>query len=154
MSTARLSPHLNFKGICREAMTFYQSVLGGTLSMHTYDEMMPDSEKRNDNIMHAKLENEGLLLMASDSLDSETIIRGNSVQLCLEGPNQEGLAKVFDDLSKGGSVELPLERQVWGDYFGMLTDKFGIHWMVDINVAKKVSSEQDSSPQYVSTRAQ
>lgn len=79
------------------------------------------------------LSNEALTLMASDAGD---VTMSNNVHLSLDGTDEEGLTKVFKQLSEGGSVKMPLEKQAWGDAFGMLTDKFGMHWMVNINAPK------------------
>jgi PhnB protein len=134
MATAYLSPYLNFDGNCREAMEFYQSALGGKLEVSTFGELFPDeSPDRKDKIMHAMLQNDVLILMASDSPPGMEYNIGNHVSLSLAGTDAEQLKRYWDALSQGGNVIMPLEKQVWGDEFGMFADKFGMTWMVNIS---------------------
>jgi PhnB protein len=133
MATAYLSPYLNFDGNCREAMELYHSVLGGKLDLSTFGELYPDeSADRKDKIMHSMLQNDILILMASDSQPGTEYIIGNHISLSLAGTDADLLRKYWDGLSQGGNVFMPLEKQVWGDEFGMFTDKFGMTWMVNI----------------------
>ena len=135
MATATyLSPYLNFDGNCREAMEFYQSVLGGNLDVNTFGEYFPgESEDRKDKIMHAMLQNDALTLMASDLPPGMEYNVGNHISLSLAGTDAEQLKKFWDGLSQGGQVTMPLEKQVWGDEFGMFADKFGMNWMINIS---------------------
>lgn len=136
MTTAQLTPYLYFDGQCREAMNFYQSILGGALEMSSFGEA-PEKDQTNidqERIMHAHLKNEGLMLMASDILPDSKQVIGNNVHVSLVGNNESELRAIFLGLSENsGKVDLPLEKQFWGDTFGMLTDKYGIHWMININ---------------------
>jgi PhnB protein len=134
MSTAYLSPYLNFDGNCREAMEFYHRVLGGELDVSTFGELFTDeSQDRKDKIMHAALQNDVLTLMASDSPPDFEYNIGNHISLSLAGTDAGRLRKYWDGLSEGGHVIMPLEKQVWGDEFGMFSDKFGMAWMVNIS---------------------
>ena len=131
-----LVPYLNFDGQTAEAMKFYQSILGGELNIQTFAEAgMADKPEIADMVMHAHLKNEALNIMASDTNPdhSPPLAAGNNVNLSLNGSDEAKLTQVFNRLAAGGTVDMPLEKQFWGDTFGMLTDKFGIHWMVNIS---------------------
>lgn len=136
----QLSPYLNFNGNCEEAMNFYKSVFGGELQISRFKDFagpdMPTPEGYEDKVMHSTLTSEGLSFMASDGAPGQSVTFGNSVQVSVAGDDETRLKAIFDGLSQGGSVTMPMAKQVWGDQFGMLTDKYGIHWMVDISPAK------------------
>ena len=128
-----LSPYLNFNGNTREAMEFYKSVLGGELTLQTFAESgMPTKAEFKDHIVHAHLQSGEISIMASDAGDQGEVTFGTSVHLSLVGSDEAGLTEIFNKLAEDGKVDMPLEEQFWGDTFGMLTDKFGIHWMVNI----------------------
>ncbi len=130
---AKLSPYLNFNGNTGEAMKFYHSILGGELSLQTFGEAnMAQSPEEKNRILQAALRNETLELMASDGQMSQQVKFGDNVHLSLAGQDQKKLSEVFNKLAQGGEVTMPLAKQFWGDTFGMLTDKFGVHWMVNI----------------------
>ncbi len=134
MAGTYLAPYLNFDGNCREAMEFYQSVFGGSLDVSTFGDLYPDeSADRKDKIMHAAIQSEYLTLMASDTAPDTDYVIGNHVALSLAGTDGEQLRNLWSGLSQGGHVIMPLEKQVWGDEFGMFTDKFGMTWMVNIS---------------------
>jgi PhnB protein len=131
--TAQLNPYLTFPGTAREAMTFYQDVFGGELTMNTFGEFGAEGEG-NDGIMHAQLETpNGMVLMASDTApgQAEGFRAGDHMSVSLSG-DDEALRGYWEGLSQGGTVTMPLEKQMWGDEFGMLTDRFGIPWMVNV----------------------
>jgi PhnB protein len=131
---ATLSPYLNFNGNTAQAMKFYQSVLGGELSMQTFgDANMAQKPEEKNLIVHAALKNDNLAIYASDGHPSRKVEFGDNVHLSLMGPENEELTQVFNKLSQGGKIDMPLAKQFWGDTFGMVTDKFGVHWMVNIS---------------------
>ena len=133
MSTT-LAPYLNFKGNSAEAMNFYQSVLGGELKIQTFgDAGVSQSDADKNLTMHADLHSDVITLYASDGPPGRTITFGDNVHLSLQGNDEASLTRYFQGLSQGGSVEMPLAKQFWGDIFGMLTDKYGVHWMVNIS---------------------
>ena len=134
MPDTYLAPYLNFNGNCREAMEFYHGVMGGELELHTFDEYdMPNTpEDYKTKIMHSMIKNDSLTFMASDSPPGMDYKVGNHISLSLAGTDAEMLRKFWDGLSQGGQVTMPMEKQVWGDEFGMFTDKFGMSWMVNI----------------------
>ncbi|MBP2473322.1 PhnB protein [Crossiella equi] len=128
----RLNPYINFGDRAREAMEFYQSVLGGTLNMNTFGDFGGQGEDA-DKIMHSQLETEaGLTIMGADAPAGMSHTMGDNVSLCLNGDDSAELHRLFDGLADGGSVTVPLEKQMWGDEFGSFVDKFGISWMVNI----------------------
>jgi PhnB protein len=135
-TSTQLSPYLTFNGNCREAMEFYHSVMGGELEFHTFgeyaDQGMPVDDKQRDKIMHASLNNGNLSFMASDCVPGNPATFGDNISVSISGTDSDLFTKLFNGLSEGGTVTMPLEKQVWGDNFGMFTDKFGIHWMVNI----------------------
>jgi PhnB protein len=133
-----LNPYLNFNGNAAEAMRFYHSILGGELKMQTFGEAnMAQNPVDTDKIVHADLKGVGISLMASDTMPDRPATFGNNVHISLTGQDHERLAKIFNGLAKGGRVDMPLAKQFWGDTFGMLTDKFGVHWMVNILYQKQ-----------------
>ena len=133
-----LTPYLNFNGNAGEAMRFYHAVLGGELNMQTFKEAkMAKTPEEEDRIVHATLKGENVALMASDGPMDKTVSFGDNVHISLSGDDLQKFTAIFDGLSKGGKVDMPMAKQFWGDTFGMCTDKFGVHWMV--NVAGKPS---------------
>jgi PhnB protein len=128
-----LTPYLTFNGKAGEAMKFYHSVLGGDLTMQTFHEAkMAQTPAEKDLIIHATLKSERLVIMASDSMSTRQAKFGDNVHLSLSGKNGEMLTGVFNQLASGGKVDMPLAKQFWGDTYGQVTDKFGIHWMINV----------------------
>jgi PhnB protein len=126
-------------------MTFYKDVFGGELTMNTFGEFGAEGEG-NDGIMHAQLEAPGgMVLMASDTApgQGEGFRAGDHMSVSLSG-DDEALRGYWDGLSQGATVTMPLEKQMWGDEFGMLTDRFGIPWMVNIG---STSAQPEGSPE-------
>lgn len=138
--TSKLNPYLSFKGNTKEVIEFYKDVFGGTLTMSTYKEGgMSTTPETENHIMHAMLVAEnGITLMASDMPDvgGMDYIKGTNINISLSGDNVEELSGYYNKLAVGGMVVEPLAMSPWGDVFGMVTDKFGIFWMVNI-IAKK-----------------
>jgi PhnB protein len=130
--TSRLNPYITFSGNAREAMEFYQSALGGELAINTFAEYGSTGPER-DQIMHANLETpDGFTLMASDTPPGMEEAAGSNIAVSLSGDDTDKLRDYWNRLTDGAKVTMPLERQMWGDEFGQLTDKFGIQWMVNI----------------------
>ncbi|WP_338748022.1 VOC family protein [Janibacter alittae] len=129
----RLNPYLNFDSTCREAMEFYQSVLGGELVVHTFGESMPGAGDIANQVMHASLETDaGYTIFASDSPPGAPRHEGAGMSISLSGDEPERLRRYWAGLSEGAEVVMPLQKQMWGDEFGMLTDRFGTPWMVNV----------------------
>lgn len=132
-----LNPYLSFEKTARAAMEFYQAVLGGTLEIATFGDMDPDAGPIADLVMHSSLETEaGYVIFASDTPPGMPAPQhGGGMTVSISGDEVDRLRGYWEGLAEGGRIDVPLERQMWGDEFGMLTDKFGIPWMVDIHPA-------------------
>ena len=127
-----LNPYVQFESSAREAMEFYQSVLGGELTMTTFGESGMEGPG-SEGVMHATLSNPaGFTLMASDTPPGMETRAGSQISISLSGDDADQLRGYWEGLSDGATVLTPLERQMWGDDFGMLTDRFGITWLVNI----------------------
>lgn len=130
---SKLNPYLSFQGRARAAMEFYQSVFGGKLDMNTFGESGMGDKADPEQLMHAQLvADNGMTIMASDAFDGLEYKPGSVISLSLSGDNEEELTGYYNKLVEGGTVAEPLAKAPWGDTFGMLTDKFGIFWMVNI----------------------
>lgn len=131
-----LLPYLNFDGQTTEAMKFYHSIFGGELSMQTFAEAgMADKPELGERVIHAQLKNDALSFMASDTHPefSPPFVPGNNINMSIVGTDSAKLTEYFNKLSEGGKIDMPLEKQFWGDVYGALTDKFGVPWMVNIS---------------------
>ena len=129
----RLNPYLNFRDDAREAMTFYQSVLGGDLTISTFGEYQASEDPaEQDKVMHAQLETpDGLVLMAADTPNSMEHRPQAGVSVSLSGDDEARLRGYWESLSDGGTVVMPFEKAPWGDTFGMCVDRFGTNWMLN-----------------------
>ncbi len=127
-------PYLNFPGNAREAMTYYQAVFGGELTINTFGEFgIPDVPA--EGTMHSELKHESFRVMASDAMSgAEQTWGGTRVYVAFMGDDVELLRGWYDKLAADGSVGMPLEAQVWGDMYGDVTDKYGIEWMFNISL--------------------
>jgi len=134
----KLNPYFNFLTNTRQAMEFYKNVFGGKLTMSTFKEFhSPVAPGEENLIMHAQLDTDnGITLMASDTPTGMEYNPGTNIGVSLSGDNENELRGYYQKLIKGGTVTMPLEKAPWGDTFGMLTDQFGINWMVNINAPK------------------
>ena len=128
----KLNPYLNFKDNAKDAIEFYKSVFGGELTMSTFKESgMPDEE----GLMHSQLDTEkGFTLMASDTPSHMEFKPGKIGNISLSGGTEDEaeLKSYWEKLSEGANITVPMAPSPWGDTFGMLTDKFGVEWMVNI----------------------
>ena len=130
---SRLNPYISFDGNARQAMEFYGDVFGGDLVLHTFAEFGAPESPEADNIMHGMLESpSGFTLMGADNPPGMEFRPGNNVAVSLSGDDAEELRGYWAKLSDGGSVSVPLAKQMWGDEFGMCADRFGVAWMVNI----------------------
>lgn len=133
---AILNPYLTFDGTAREAMTFYQSVLGGELAVSTFGEFGDADAPYANQIMHAQLETpSGFTLMASDLPPGMPGPATGGFAVSLSGAEDDELRGYWDGLSDGATVTVPLEKQMWGAEFGQLVDRYGVSWMVNIGPA-------------------
>jgi PhnB protein len=134
-----LNPYIGFNGNARQAMEFYKEVFGGELTSNTFGEFGAAHDSAdNDKIMHSQLETDtGFTLMASDTPSGMgQRSSGDNITISLSGDDADQLRGYWDKLSDGGTVTLPMEKQMWGDEFGMCVDRFGIPWMVNITQAQ------------------
>ncbi|MFM9369104.1 VOC family protein [Streptomyces sp. Da 82-17] len=131
---SRLNPYLSFDGDARQALEFYKEVFGGTLSLNTFGELGGQSGGADaDKIMHGMLETtSGFTLMGADTPPGMEFKAGSNFAVSVSGDDDAELRGYWEKLSADGNVSVPLEKQMWGDVFGMCTDKFGVPWMVDI----------------------
>ena len=131
---SRLHPYLAFENNARDAMEFYKSVFGGKLEMNTFKENNASQDpSEDDKIMHSQLEaDNGIAFMAADTPNAMEYNAGTNISMSLSGDNEAELSTYFEKLSAGGTVVEPLEKAPWGDTFGMVTDRFGVHWMVNV----------------------
>ena len=134
----QLNPYLSFKDNAREAMEFYKTVFGGKLTIGTFKEFHASKDSsEDDKIMHSVLEaDNGITFMASDTPDRMEYKVGTNFSMSLSGDNEAELAGYFEKLAIGGTITMPLEKALWGDTFGMLVDKFGVPWLVNITAPK------------------
>lgn len=132
-----LNPYLSFKNNAREAMEFYRTVFGGELSMSTFGEFGSQDPAEADLIMHSFLgAPNGFKLMGSDTPARMTYDPAGNITISLSGDDEAELTGYWNKLAEGAEIRLPLEKAPWGDSFGMLTDRFGIPWMVNIGATK------------------
>ncbi len=131
---SEMNPYIEFSGNARQAMTYYQTVFGGKLSMQTFKDFQVSQNPADDHkIMHAQLNAEnGITLMAADSIHEAGHSPQSNISISLSGDQQAELTGYYNQLSAGGTVIEPLAQAPWGDHFGMCVDQFGIKWMVNI----------------------
>ncbi len=131
-----VNPYLNFNGNTEEAFNFYKSVFGGEFTMLMRYKDVPDQnipEDVKNQIMHVALPlGKNNILMGTDAVESMgfTITSGNNVHISIHTESREEADQLFNGLSAGGNIQMPMADMFWGDYYGSFTDKFGIHWMV------------------------
>ena len=136
--SSRLNPYLSFDGTARDAMEFYRSVFGGDLTISTFGESGMPEGPGSDKVMHAQLESpKGFALMASDTPPGMDYAGPNgAISVSLSG-DDEDLRGYWEKLSDGGTVTMALEKQAWGDEFGMCVDRYGTPWMVNIGAPQQ-----------------
>lgn len=144
MTTANV--YLTFNGNCEEAFNFYKSVLGGEFPYVGRYKDVPDgndkavSSEEDNRIMHISLPIGGeTMLMGCDTGGewASGFKQGNNFSISLTTDSKEAADRIFNGLSAGGTVGMPMADTFWGDYFGMFTDKFGINWMVSFKLEQK-----------------
>ncbi|GAA1137354.1 MULTISPECIES: VOC family protein [Microbacterium] len=131
---ANLNPYLSFRDNAREAMEFYQVVLGGDLDVNVFAEfpdMLQDPSEK-DLVMHAQLTTpDGLVLMASDTPSAMPYVTPQGFSVSLSGTSADATRAVWDGLADGATITMPLDVAPWGGLFGMLVDRFGVNWMLN-----------------------
>ena len=129
-----INPYLNFNGNCREAMSFYKECIGGELALQTIagsriEDECPAAMKQQ--ILHASLIMDGIVLMGSDMTGPDGFIKGNTMALSVNCSSEKEITDFFFKLSQGGKILHPLKKEFHGATFGIFTDKFGIRWMLN-----------------------
>jgi PhnB protein len=151
----QVNPYLTFNGTCEEAFNFYKSVFGGEFPyIGKFKDMPPnpnfpvaDSEK--EKIMHVSLPiSKETIIMGSDSSEAfgKATVMGNNISLSINCESVEETTRIYNELSAGGTVKMPLEKTFWGAYFGQFIDKFGIHWMVNCELQEHKDFEKTNQP--------
>ena len=140
----QLITYLTFAGNCEEAINFYKEALEGKIIQlsHMGDGPMEVPEHLKGKVMHSRLQIGESVLYMSDNFDPESNHQGNNVHLSLQIDDATELEKLFTNLSAGGKIVRPLEKQFWGAIFGMFVDKFGIHWMMNCELSPRTPSEK------------
>lgn len=146
-----INPYLTFDGNCEEAFEFYRRIFGGEFRFKGYFRDMPAApgfevaEEERNRIMHVSLPiGEHTVLMGSDSSNSfgHATVQGNNYSLSVNTDSESEAERLFGELSEGGQVRMPLQKTFWGSYFGQCTDRFGIHWMVNCELAEHKDFEK------------
>jgi len=132
--TTQLNPYLSFRGTAREAVNFYAHVLGGTLTLSTFADYGAVVEPEESlQVMHAVVTTpNGFTIMASDTPSHLPFTPGDNFSVSLSGDDEIALREYWTGLSIGSHILEPLQIAPWGDWFGMLVDKFGVRWMINI----------------------
>ena len=137
---AQINPHINFNGNAEEAFTFYKSVFGGEFAMiirfkDLSNPEFPVAEKEANKIMHIALPIGKNILMANDvpEILGRVNENENRSKISISAESKEEADKLFNGLSVGGIIEMPIADSPWGSYFGMFRDKYGIEWMIDFD---------------------
>lgn len=145
---AAINPYLNFNGNTEEAFNFYKSVFGGeflaVMRFKDYAECAEIPEADKEGIMHIALPiGNGNVLMATDALESmgQKLTVGNNIHIALAPESKEEAERLFNGLSAGGKIEMPLQDMFWGAYFGSFADKFGVQWMVNYDKSRQNEHE-------------
>jgi PhnB protein len=145
MPNLKLEPYLFFPGNCREAMEFYKGIFGGELNIQSMDDIPgPKPENSAGKVMHAQLDGGVINLMGSDSSREEPYPQ-SSISLSIGGSDEELITSIFNKLSQGGKNISPIKKEMWGDLFGSLTDKFGVDWMVNIGLPATTTSTTETT---------
>lgn len=131
------NPYFNFQGNTEQAMNFYKSVFGGEFTSFQRFRDLPGSEKmpidERDKLMHVTLTIPGgQVFMATDALESmeQKITFGNNYHICIHTESEAETEQLFNGLSAGGKIEMPVNKTFWGAYCGMCADQFGVHWLI------------------------
>jgi len=129
----QINAYLNFSGNCREALSFYHECIGGELEMQTIGGSPVEAQcpaAMKDQILHGSLTKGTLVLMGSDMVGPDGIMRGNNISLALSCSSEQEIDHFYNNLAKGGEMVHPLQKEFWGATFGIVHDKFGIRWML------------------------
>jgi PhnB protein len=133
---SRLNPYLNFNGNARQALEFYTSVFGGNMTLNTFADFGAQGSPDAERIMHGQLETDaGYTIMAADVTSEMEYqsMAGSAVSLSGDDADADALHGYWEKLSASGTTTMPMQKQAWGDEFGMCVDQFGVPWLVNIH---------------------
>ena len=134
----QIMTYLNFDGETRDAMTFYAKCLGGELSIQSFrDSQMEAPPGQEDRTIHARLSKGEAVIMASDTMPGMPFSKGNNFFICIDCDSADELQKLYEALLEGGSSIMEPQDTFWGARFAMLTDRFGIGWMFNQQLAQQ-----------------
>jgi PhnB protein len=141
-----LIPYAHFEGNAEEALNFYRDVFGGEILMiNRYGEApMSIDEDWKNKLMHARLKFGNSILYVSDGPKGHTASKDGNIQLSVDVPDENQIVEIFNKMAEGGQVTMPLAEQFWGAKFGMLKDKYGIGWMFNCELKKRVAHEAEN----------
>ena len=129
-----VTPYITYKGVCREAIEFYKDALGAELVFsQTFGESPMADMGPADGIMHATIKVEDSTIMMSDDPNPEAEAAGGNISLAIGLNDTDRAKELFDNLAEGGMVIMPLDKTFWAEAFGMVADKFGVKWMIDVD---------------------
>ncbi len=141
MATVTLNPYINFNDNSEEVLNFYKGIFGGEVEISRFSEFanesMPVADEHKNLVMHGVLKSGDLQLMVADAAPVGGVKQGDNISISLSGDDEATLTKYFEGLSDGATIKEPLAKAPWGDSFGLLTDKFGIGWLVNISAPKE-----------------
>lgn len=137
--SAQLNPYISFKDNARQAMEFYKTIFGGTLEVSTFKDFhMTENPADADLVMHSQLLGDnGIIFMGADTPSHMEYNAGQRITMALSGHDDDLLHGYFDKLVVDATDVTPLDKAPWGDSFGMLTDKYGVRWLVNILATKE-----------------
>jgi len=128
----KVIPYLNFEGKTEEVINTYRDIFNGNIeSLMRFGDQFPGDDASQDHIMHATLRFGENLLMFSDGMPGHTVTYGNGLHLCISLSDEAEAERVFNALSEGGNVTMPLAKQFWGALYGQVVDRFGVNWMIN-----------------------
>lgn len=132
-----MSPYMGFDGNAREAMETYQSIFGGDLRLMPFGEAAASMGADPEAVMHGQLDTpHGVVLMGADSATPGELPPVGNVTICIWGDDSEQMHAWFTCLAEGGEITMPLEKQMWGDEYGSVTDRFGQFWGFNVGAAE------------------
>lgn len=144
----KLNPYLNFPGNTEDAFEFYRSVFGGEFAALMRWKDLPDGPavpaENADKILHIALPIGDCMLMGTDAVDGtgEPLDMGNNVHISIHPESKAEATRLYDGLATDGTVTMPMQDMFWGAYFGMLTDRFGVQWMVNYDYCRKGADDE------------
>jgi PhnB protein len=129
------NPYITFDSCCEEALNFYKKCFGGEIVFIQYfdESAFGNGGAEKPKVMHSEFRADAVHLMACDKSPGQTIHQGTNITLYISFKNSKKQDEIFESLSVGGIIHMPLEATFWGSRLGILTDQFGIHWMLVLN---------------------